>query len=140
LPSLSRTCGACCLRSSCRVVLTVAARRAQPGRNRRNQQTLEELQRPVYEEPEEPRLQRPSVPSAPAAKLVIFLRDATGDKQKFIIKTDTKFEVVFDAYCAAKALRRDAVRFAFDGDAVSPGATPAALEMDDDDVIDVKRL
>ena len=112
--------------------------------HRRNQQTLEELQRPVYEEPEEPAVtKQPAAPVPPppaATKLVVFLRDATGDKQKFIIKSDTKFEAVFEAYCTARTLSRDSVRFLFDGDAVAPSATPAALDMDDEDCIDVKRV
>ena len=113
---------------------------------RRNQQTLEELQRPVYEEPEEPAgrwKQQPSAPAPPAPaakKLAVFLRDAAGDKQKFIVKTDTKFEAVFNAYCTARGLERDAVRFLFDGDALAPSATPSLLGMDDEDCIDVKRL
>ena len=68
------------------------------------------------------------------------MRDATGDKQKFIIKTDTKFEAVFDAYCTARTLERDSVRFLFDGDAIVASATPATLDMDDEDFIDVKRV
>jgi hypothetical protein len=114
-------------------------------RGSRTQQTLEELQRPVYEEPEAPVVRQPKPaapppPAAPAKKVAIFVRDATGDKQKFIIKTDTKFEAVFDAYCTARSLDRDRVRFLFDGDAVAPSATPAALDMDDEDFIDVKRI
>ena len=108
---------------------------------RRTQQTLEELQRPVYEEPEKPaQQQQPEPAPAPAVKLAIFLRDVSGDKQKFIIKSDTKFEAVFDSYCAARTLKPDSVSFFFDGDVVSPNATPAALDMDDEDCVDVKRV
>ena len=109
---------------------------------RRTQQTLEELQRPVYEEPEKPAppQQLPAAPAPPAVKLAIFLRDVSGDKQKFIIKSDTKFEAVFDAYCAARTLEPASVCFFFDGDVVSRSATPATLDMADDDCVDVKRV
>ena len=109
---------------------------------RRTQQTLEELQRPVYEEAEKPAPlpKPPAAPAPPAVKLAIFLRDVSGDKQKFIIKSDTKFEAVFDAYCTARKLEPDSVCFFFDGDVVSCSATPAALDMDDEDCVDVKRV
>ena len=119
-----------------------AALTPRPLPHRRTQQTLEELQRPVYEELEKPAPppQRPAVPAPPSKKLVVFLRDASGDKQKFIMKSDTKFEAVFDAYCTARTLEPDAVCFFFDGDVVSRSATPAALDMEDEDCVDVKRL
>ena len=109
---------------------------------RRTQQTLEELQRPVYEVAEKPAPlpKPPAAPAPPAVKLAIFLRDVSGDKQKFIIKSDTKFEAVFDAYCTARKLEPDSVCFFFDGDVVSCSATPAALDMDDEDCVDVKRV
>ena len=151
-------CGGCAVRggaSAAKACLALCSRSGSCSRysascfRRRNQQTLEELQRPVYEEPEEPasrkQPQRSAPPPAPPApppakKLTIFLRDATGDKQKFIVKSDTKFEAVFDAYCTARGLEQDAVRFLFDGDALAPSATPSQLDLDDEDCIDVKRL
>ena len=41
-----------------------------------------------------------------------------------------------EAYCARQSLRRDQIRFLFDGGRLGDNQTPHELEMEDDDVID----
>lgn len=49
---------------------------------------------------------------------------------------NTRFEKIFNAYCAKKSLDASAVRFLFDGDRVRGEQTPAELSMEDGDSID----
>jgi hypothetical protein len=105
---------------------------------RRNQLAMDELQRPVPEEAEPaPSAPAPEPEAAQAKKLIIWLQ-SSGGKQKFKVKSDTKFGSVFDAFCQSSGRERSSVTFSFDGDTVHPDTTPAQLDMDDDDVIDVK--
>lgn len=96
------------------------------------------------QEEDDPPEPGPTVSPAPQAavtharKLVIFLQTRDGKKRKFIVNSDTPFGTVFDAFCSSTQRERDCVAFSFDGDAVTADATPAALDMEDDDVIDVR--
>ena len=95
--------------------------------------------------PEEPEPEpEPKAAAAPPAastapRLILWLQDATGKKQQVAVRSDTKFAQVFDAYCVSQGRARDSVKFLFDGDVVQPNATPAQLDIDEDDmVIDVR--
>ncbi len=112
-----------------------------PGHpHRRHQLAIEELQRPVQEEADAaPSAPAPAPePEAPQArKFLIYVQSSGGERQKFRVKSDTKLGTVFDAFCQSNSVERGSVAFSFDGDTVHPNATPAQLDMDEDDVIDV---
>lgn len=85
----------------------------------------------------------PSAPVAPPEAAVgpafsIFLRDASGNKQQFKVRSSIKFAQVFDAYCDSSGRERAGASFSFDGDLLRPDATPGDLDMEENDVIDVK--
>jgi small ubiquitin-related modifier len=93
----------------------------------------------VPDEPEPEAAASTRVQEAPVcAALTIFLRDASGKKQQFKVRGNTKFAQVFDAYCESTGRERASANFTFDGDKVRPDATPGDLDLEDDDVIDVK--
>ena len=70
--------------------------------------------------------------------LRLMLRTASGQQLKFSVKPDTPFGKLFDAFFAKHPeLSRVRTRFRFDGDDVSPTATPASLDIDDESIIDV---
>jgi IS5 family transposase len=50
---------------------------------------------------------------------------------------DEKFEDIFRRYAAQVKQPVGSLRFRFDGDAVGPGETPANLDMEDGDIVDV---
>jgi len=54
----------------------------------------------------------------------------------FKVRTTTKFEKIFDAYCQKNAIGANVTRFLFDGLRVKKEDTPAKLDMEDGDVID----
>ncbi|KAF4350988.1 hypothetical protein CsatB_021958 [Cannabis sativa] len=78
----------------------------------------------------------PSKPCAERAKIVISIQDKDGLKQ-FRIYMDDKFERLFKLYADKVKLDRQTLAFRFDGDTVGPESTPAALGMEDDDLIEV---
>ncbi|OMO53271.1 Small ubiquitin-related modifier, SUMO, partial [Corchorus olitorius] len=50
---------------------------------------------------------------------------------------DDKFERLFNMYADKTKLELQSLVFSFDGDKISPADTPASLEMEDDDLIEV---
>ena len=70
------------------------------------------------------------------SSLNIRLRDQTGDETFFKVKTTTKLQKVFDAYATAKYPGRD-LRFLLDGKRLRGDQTPADVDMEDGDQIDV---
>ena len=52
------------------------------------------------------------------------------------IKMNTKMSKVFDAYLQRKGLGPNTMKFMFDGSKIANDATPASLEMEDNDTID----
>ncbi|KAJ9523043.1 hypothetical protein QJQ45_023861 [Haematococcus lacustris] len=100
-----------------------------------------------------------AVPKQESAAINIVVRDQAGNEVHFKIKTHTKFEKVFNAYCDKKGQDPRAVKcvtetqgadnamhttfsittslmFLFDGQRVEPSSTPATHEMEDGDIID----
>ncbi len=78
----------------------------------------------------------PVVPDGGFINIIVRGLDG-GELQQFKIRRTTPMRMVFEAYCAAKHLNILSVRFIYKGDRVTPHATPAALKMDDDDIMDV---
>ncbi|XP_070552731.1 small ubiquitin-related modifier 3-like [Ptychodera flava] len=60
-----------------------------------------------------------------------------GTVVQFKIKRHTPLKKLMNAYCDRQGLRRNAIRFTFDGNPINEEDTPSQLEMEDDDIIDV---
>ncbi|KAF5829092.1 ubiquitin-2 like Rad60 SUMO-like-domain-containing protein [Dunaliella salina] len=70
--------------------------------------------------------------------LTIVLRQSSDQSEtRFKVKKETPFIKVFKTFCEKKALVRDAIKFAFDGEIIRDDQTPKMLEMQDGDEIDV---
>ena len=90
-------------------------------------------------------VEAPAVAPDVAAKLSerareqINLRVVTqrGEEIFFKVKGSTKFGKLIEAFCEKKGLRSSQQRFVFDGNRIHANQTPAQLEMEDGDVIDV---
>ncbi|KAH7516455.1 uncharacterized protein LOC107413329 [Ziziphus jujuba] len=78
----------------------------------------------------------PSKPRNDRAKIIISIQDKDGPKQ-FRIYSDDKFERLFKLYADKVKLDQQNLVFCFDGEKVGPEATPDALGMEDDDIIEV---
>lgn len=70
------------------------------------------------------------------AKIVVSIQDKGGLKQ-FRVYADDKFERLFKMYADKVKLDQQNLVFCFDGDKIGPEATPASLEMEDNDIIEV---
>ncbi|KAG8382843.1 hypothetical protein BUALT_Bualt05G0120500 [Buddleja alternifolia] len=79
---------------------------------------------------------KPLEPAHERAKLVISIQDKDGPKQ-FRVYVDEKFDRLFKMY--ADRIKHDVKNlvFCFDGDKISPTATPNSLGMEDEDIIEV---
>merc|ERR1712002_81593 len=60
-----------------------------------------------------------------------------GSVVHFKIKKNTPLRKLMSAYCDRTSVRMEQMRFRFDGQAISEIETPAQLEMEDGDTIDV---
>lgn len=69
-------------------------------------------------------------------KIVISIQDKDGQKQ-FRMYTDDNFERLFQMYADKVKSTVESLVFLFDGDKVSPTATPEGLGLEDDDMIEV---
>ncbi|WOK99923.1 hypothetical protein Cni_G08635 [Canna indica] len=69
-------------------------------------------------------------------KIVISIQDKEGQKQ-FRLCLDDKFQRLFKMYAEKVQIKLDNLVFSFDGDKVDPNATPEALGMEDEDIIEV---
>lgn len=78
----------------------------------------------------------PPKPSCERAKIVIGIQDKDGVKH-FRVYMDDKFEKLRKMYADKVKLDVQTIAFSFDGDKISPTATPADLGMEDEDVIEV---
>lgn len=67
----------------------------------------------------------------------IRVKDQDSNEVHFKIKSTTPLRKVMDAYCQRQGLRRDALRFLFDGDRVQDDDTPESRELEDDDCLEV---
>ncbi|PNH08074.1 Ubiquitin-like protein pmt3/smt3 [Tetrabaena socialis] len=70
------------------------------------------------------------------AVLNLVVKDQNGGEVHFKVKSKTRLEKVFNAYCGKKGMSPDTVRFLFDGSRLTPDQTPEALAMEDGDSID----
>ncbi|XP_024045841.1 uncharacterized protein LOC18052350 isoform X2 [Citrus clementina] len=77
-----------------------------------------------------------SKPAVERAKIVVSIQDKGGLKQ-FRVYADDKFERLFEMYADKVNLDQENLVFCFDGDKIGPEATPASLEMEDNDIIEV---
>lgn len=60
-------------------------------------------------------------------------------KSHFILFSQTEpLEKLMKAYCEFRRLKRSKLKFVFDGDELSGSETPVDLDMEDEDVIDVR--
>eukprot|EP00056_Hartaetosiga_gracilis_P021794 m.26370 g.26370 ORF g.26370 m.26370 type:complete len:93 (+) comp9269_c0_seq1:169-447(+) len=60
-----------------------------------------------------------------------------GNSVHFKIKKKTQLKKLMDTYCQRQGLNKGSVRFMFDGEQIKDTDTPALLEMEDSDSIDV---
>ncbi|CAI9096122.1 OLC1v1032201C1 [Oldenlandia corymbosa var. corymbosa] len=79
---------------------------------------------------------QPSKDSDDRPKIVISLQDQNGPTQYRVFKDDP-LEKVFKKFAEKVELDLQSLVFVFDGDKVSPKATPAALEMEENEIIEV---
>ncbi|KAL6969899.1 hypothetical protein U1Q18_029613 [Sarracenia purpurea var. burkii] len=79
---------------------------------------------------------QPSRPPCERAKIVISIQDKEELKQ-FRVYKDDKFQRLFKMYAEKIKLDLQRLVFCFDGDKISPTATPDGLGMEDDDIIEV---
>ncbi|KAI4357731.1 hypothetical protein L6164_001662 [Bauhinia variegata] len=75
-------------------------------------------------------------PQPERVKIVICIQNKDEQKQ-FRIYMDDKFERLFKMYAEKQKLDPKHLVFSFDGDKINPSQTPAGLEMEDDDIIEV---
>ncbi|XP_062145305.1 uncharacterized protein LOC133852553 [Alnus glutinosa] len=79
---------------------------------------------------------QPSKPPCERVKIVISVQDKDGLKH-FRMYMDDKFERLFKMYADKVKLDIQNLVFCFDGDKISPAATPDDLGMEDNDIIEV---
>ncbi|OVA14245.1 Rad60/SUMO-like domain [Macleaya cordata] len=79
---------------------------------------------------------QPSKVHGDRVKIVISIQDKDELKQ-YRIYMDEKFERLFKMYAEKVKREMQSLVFCFDGDKVSPTATPGGLGMEDDDIIEV---
>ncbi|XP_030529296.1 uncharacterized protein LOC115740066 isoform X2 [Rhodamnia argentea] len=75
-------------------------------------------------------------PQHERAKIVISIQDKDGPKQ-FRVFLDDKFERLFKLYADRVKLNQENLVFTFDGEKISPSATPCSLGMEDEDILEV---
>lgn len=75
-------------------------------------------------------------PQHERAKIVISIQDKDGPKQ-FRVFLDDKFERLFKLYADRVKLNQENLVFTFDGEKISPSATPDSLAMEDEDILEV---
>ncbi|XP_015693383.1 uncharacterized protein LOC102704385 [Oryza brachyantha] len=70
-------------------------------------------------------------------KVVITIQDKAG-QQQFRIYKDEKFDKLFKAYAKKVNLSLADLTFVFDGDKLDPASTPEDLDLEDEDMIEVR--
>lgn len=73
----------------------------------------------------------------PNATISIKVVSSTGEEVFFKIKRSTKLQKLQGAYASKVGKDVSSIRFLYDGVRIQEEDTPASLEMDDDDTIDV---
>ncbi|KAJ1284234.1 hypothetical protein BS78_03G189400 [Paspalum vaginatum] len=70
-------------------------------------------------------------------KIVISIQDKDG-QQQFRIYKDEKFDKLLKAYAKKAKLNPSVLSFVFDGEKINPSSTPKDLDLEDDDMIEVR--
>ncbi|XP_062214666.1 uncharacterized protein LOC133915491 isoform X2 [Phragmites australis] len=70
-------------------------------------------------------------------KIIISIQDKDGQQQIRVYKDD-KFDKLFKAYAKKAKLNPSDLTFVFDGDKINPSSTPEDLDLEDDDMIEVR--
>ncbi|CAM0881638.1 unnamed protein product [Alopecurus aequalis] len=86
----------------------------------------------VLDEPTEPQMKKSK------EKICIMIQDKDL-KQQFRLCKDEKFEKLFKAYAKKVQLNPSNLTFIFDGDKINPASTPQDLDLEDEDMIEVRR-
>jgi hypothetical protein len=76
-------------------------------------------------------------PEEKPESLQIKVREQDGQEMEFKIKMRTQMKKVIDAYCKAHSVDPAFRRFTLEGHRIQNNDTPASLDMEDGDVIDV---
>ncbi|PKI59812.1 uncharacterized protein LOC116212467 isoform X2 [Punica granatum] len=100
---------------------------------------LQDMDRPIEKEvstSEQTSGDKSSLPPRERAKIVVSIQDKDGVKQ-FRIYADDKFQRLFKLYADKAKLSLTSLVFSFDGDKISPTATPESLGMEDNDIVEV---
>uniref|UniRef100_A0A061SCP4 Small ubiquitin-related modifier n=1 Tax=Tetraselmis sp. GSL018 TaxID=582737 RepID=A0A061SCP4_9CHLO len=71
-----------------------------------------------------------------STQLNLTVKSQDGDQVQFKVKSTTKFEKIFAAYCNKKSVDRHAIRFLFDGARLDSESSPQEIGMEDGDIID----
>ena len=66
----------------------------------------------------------------------IVVRNQMGGEVNFKVGMMTKFSKVFDTYYERVGVKKETLKFLFDGNRIQIEQTPGMLEMDEGDVID----
>ena len=77
---------------------------------------------------------KPKVEAGGDEVISIKVKDQASGEVVFKVKTTTKFQKIFVAFCNRKAWDVNHVRFVFDGKRVKGDDTPQDLDMESDDV------
>jgi small ubiquitin-related modifier len=79
-----------------------------------------------------------ATPKAEVKKTItLTVADQTGAKTYFKVRDNTRFEKIFNAYSKRKGIERTSMRFTYEGERLQDTDTPAKLEMEENDQIDV---
>lgn len=70
-------------------------------------------------------------------RLVIRIRDQSGEETFFAVKESTRMAKIFNSYALRKGIDERALRFFIDGEQIQSEQTPRELDLEDGDVIDV---
>jgi len=72
----------------------------------------------------------------PENHLNIKVRDTENGEVHFKVRSSTKFQKVFEAFCQRRGLEVNSVRFLFDGERLRADQSPDDYDMEDGDCID----
>lgn len=70
-------------------------------------------------------------------KIVVSIQDKDG-QQQFRVYKDEKFDKLLKAYAKKAKLNPSDLTFVFDGEKINPSSTPKDLDLEDDDMIEVR--
>lgn len=92
------------------------------------------------EPPEQIILDEESEPQVEKAreKIVISIQDKDGQQQMRVYK-DEKFDKLLKVYAKKAKLNPSDLSFVFDGEKINPSSTPQDLDLEDEDMIEVRR-